>query len=489
VDSRGGRGLWILLYIARYGEVGGLTESADVVVAGGGNAGICAAIAAREEGATVILLERAPRPMRGGNSRHTRDIRHAHDGPDRYVTGQYSPAELLDDIVTVTKGGGDRALTELVTRESVTLPGWLTAHGVRWQRALRGTLHLSRTNRFMLGGGTAMLNSLYRAAEELGVRVRYEAGVTEIRPGSPHQLIVAAGDAGGERQTVTARAVVLAAGGFEANLDWLAESWGPAAHNFVVRGTPYNDGQVLRMLLDLGAQEAGDPAQFHGTAVDARAPAFDGGIVTRLDSVPFGVVVNRDGERFYDEGEELWPKRYAIWGGMIGRQPGQIAYSIVDRKSAGLFLPSVFPAITASSVPELAVALDLPVEPLVKTVDAYNRATPAADTGEFDPGRLDGLATQGLEPAKTNWARPLDTPPYAAYPLRPGITFTYLGVRVDDRARIVPGDGGGFPGLFAAGELMAGNVLSQGYLAGLGLTIGGVFGRIAGEEAAGHARG
>jgi tricarballylate dehydrogenase len=425
--------------------------------------------------------------MRGGNSRHTRDIRHAHNGPDRYVTGSYSPAELLDDLTKVTKGGGDRGLSELVSKESASLPAWLTAHGVRWQRALHGTLHLSRTNRFMLGGGTAMLNSLYRAAEALGVRVRYEASVTEVHPAGegPHQLVVTAN---GERHTVSGRAVVFAAGGFEANLDWLAESWGPAAHNFVVRGTPYNDGRILRALLDLGAQEAGDPAQFHGTAVDARAPAFDGGIVTRLDSVPFGIVVNRAGERFYDEGEELWPKRYAIWGAMIGKQPGQIAYSIFDQKSAGLFLPSVFPAVTAASLEELARQLNLPVGPLVKTVNAYNRAIAGGDQEKFDPGRLDGLATRGLEPPKTNWGRPLDTPPYAAYPLRPGITFTYLGVRVDERARIARAGGGAFPGLFAAGELMAGNILSQGYLAGLGLTIGGVFGRIAGREAAVSAR-
>jgi tricarballylate dehydrogenase len=462
-----------------------LAEAAGVVVVGGGNAGICAAIAAQEAGAAVTLLERGPRHMRGGNSRHTRDIRHAHGGPDQYVTGSYTSAELLDDLIKVTKGGGDRGLSELVTRESASLPAWLTAHGVRWQRALRGTLQLSRTNRFMLGGGTAMLNSLYRAAEALGVQVRYDASVEDIHPGTPHHLVV---ESDGARQALSARAVVFAAGGFEANLDWLAESWGPAAHNFVVRGTPHNDGRVLRALLDLGAQQAGDPAQFHGTAVDARAPAFDGGIVTRLDSVPFGIVVNREGERFYDEGEELWPKRYAIWGAMIGKQPGQIAYSIFDQKSAGLFLPSIFPAVTAGSLEELAGRLDLPAERLVKTADAYNLATPDADQEKFDPGRLDGLATRDLEPPKTNWARPLDTPPYQAYPLRPGITFTYLGVRVDDRAQILRPDGRALTGCFAAGELMAGNILSQGYLAGFGLTIGGVFGRIAGQEAAAHAR-
>jgi len=471
-----------------------LDEAADVVVVGCGNAGICAAIAAREAGATVTVLERAPQHMRGGNSRHTRDIRHVHSGPDQYVTGSYSVAELLDDLRRVTHGGGTPALSELTARESESLPGWMEQRGVRWQHSLHGTLHLSRTNRFMLGGGRAMLNSLYRTAEALGVVFRYDTTVDGVD-------IAGGGEGGGPTVrlatstatstatgigTVTARAVVFSAGGFEANLKWLSQYRGEGALNYIVRGTPYNDGLILRRLLDLGCRPAGNPANFHGTAVDARAPKFDGGIVTRLDSVPFGVVVNNEAERFYDEGEELWPKRYAIWGGMIGDQPDQIAYSIFDSKSAGLFMPSVYPAYEAATLEGLAEQLGLPPERLRKTVDSFNQSVPA--TGTFDPSRLDGLSTSGLEPPKTNWARALDEPPYLAYPLRPGITFTYLGVEVTEHAEIVRDqDGQPFPGLFAAGELMAGNILSQGYLAGFGLTIGAVFGRIAGKEAASRA--
>jgi tricarballylate dehydrogenase len=461
-----------------------LDEAADVAVVGGGNAGICAAIAAREAGATVTVLERAPRYMRGGNSRHTRDIRHIHSGSDQYVMDSYSAAELLDDLRRVTHGGGNPVLSELTARESESLPAWMGQRGVRWQHALRGTLHLSRTNRFMLGGGRAMLNSLYRTAEALGVSFRYETAVDgiETEGGSVVQLATASGI---ERGAVTARAAVFAAGGFEANLKWLSQYRGSGALNYIVRGTPYNDGLILRRLLDLGCRPGGNPANFHGTAVDARAPAFDGGIVTRLDSVPFGIVVNNEAERFYDEGEDLWPKRYAIWGGMIGEQPGQIAYSIFDSKSAGLFMPSVYPAYSAPTLEDLAEQLGLPAEKLRKTVDGFNHSVP--ESGDFDPSRLDGLATSGLEPPKTNWTRALDTPPYMAYPLRPGITFTYLGVEVNERAQIVRDDGEPFPHLFAAGELMAGNILSQGYLAGFGLTIGAVFGRIAGKEAAARA--
>ncbi|HSZ42339.1 MAG TPA: FAD-dependent tricarballylate dehydrogenase TcuA [Trebonia sp.] len=467
-----------------------MDEAADVVVVGCGNAGICAAIAAREAGATVTVLERAPRHMRGGNSRHTRDIRHVHSGPDQYVTGSYSAAELLEDLRRVTHGGGDPVLSELTARESESLPSWMEQRGVRWQHSLHGTLHLSRTNRFMLGGGRAMLNSLYRTAEAMGVAFRYETAVDEIDAGggSAIRLRTATGTKNNTGHgTVTARAVVFSAGGFEANLKWLSQYRGEGALNYIVRGTPYNDGLILRRLLDLGCRPAGNPANFHGTAVDARAPAFDGGIVTRLDSVPFGVVVNNEAERFYDEGEELWPKRYAIWGGMIGEQPDQVAYSIFDSKSDGLFMPSVYPAYSAPTLEGLADQLGLSPERLRKTVDSFNQSVPG--TGTFDPSRLDGLSTSGLEPPKTNWARALDTPPYLAYPLRPGITFTYLGVEVTERAQIVRDDNGEpFSRLFAAGELMAGNILSQGYLAGFGLTIGAVFGRIAGKEAASRAQ-
>jgi tricarballylate dehydrogenase len=279
---------------------------------------------------------------------------------------------------------------------------------------------------------------------------------------------------------IRARAFIAASGGFEANIDWLKQAWGDCAENFLVRGTPYNKGKVLRLLLDAGAVRAGDPVQCHAVAIDARAPKFDGGIVTRLDTIPLGVVVNRAGERFYDEGEDLWPKRYAIWGRLVAQQPGQIAYSVVDAKMRGRFMPSVFPPIEAATMAELAAALDVPLE---ATVAEFNRAV---RPGTFDPARLDGCRTHGLAIEKTHWAQPLDTPPFLAYPLRPGITFTYLGVKVTREAAVVFGDR--TTNVFAAGEIMAGNILGQGYLGGLGMTVGAVFGRIAGREAARAAR-
>jgi tricarballylate dehydrogenase len=327
------------------------------------------------------------------------------------------------------------------------------------------------------------MNSYYAAAERLGIRVMYDAEVLSLAPADGGSCSVAV-RVGERTERVQARAVVLASGGFEANIEWLREVWGAAADNFIVRGTAYNRGTLLRMMLDAGAQPVGDARECHAIAVDARAPRFDGGIVTRLDSLPFGIVVNARARRFYDEGEDLWPKRYAVWGSLVARQPGQIAFSIVDAKSADAFMPSVFPPIVASSIRGLAVGLGLPADELVATVDTFNDAV---RPGRFDASALDGCRTEGLQPDKTHWARRLDTPPFRGYPLRPGITFTYLGLKVDARARVQMTTGEAAPGVFAAGEIMAGNILGRGYVAGVGMTIGTVFGRIAGEEAARYA--
>jgi tricarballylate dehydrogenase len=455
----------------------------DVAVLGGGNAGLTAAIAARRAGARVIVIECAPRHFRGGNSRHTRNLRCAHDGPTDILTEVYPPGELMDDLLRVNAGETDPVLARLVVERSAECVPWLESLGARFQRSLRGTLHLSRTNAFFLGGGTALMNCLYAAAARLGVVVWYDAEAIglSMRGEVLEAVTVRCGD---RVEHVPANAAVLAAGGFEANLEWLERAWGDAARNFIVRGTPYNKGTVLRMMLDEGADSVADPRECHAVAIDGRAPRFDGGIVTRLDCVPLGIVVNARGERFYDEGEDFWPKRYAIWGKLVARQPGQIAYSIVDAKVRDLFIPSVFPPIEADTIAELGAKLGLPAGTLAATVEAFNRAVrPAA----FDHASLDGCRTAGLEPGKSHWAQQIDVPPFWGYPLRPGITFTYLGLRVDERSRVLRPDGAPFANVYAAGEIMAGNVLRRGYVAGIGMTIGTVFGRIAGEHAAAHA--
>jgi tricarballylate dehydrogenase len=245
-------------------------------------------------------------------------------------------------------------------------------------------------------------------------------------------------------------------------------------------------GRVLKLLLAKGAKQVSDAMQGHCVAIDARSPRFDGGIVTRVDAVSLGIVVNKHAQRFHDEGEDFWPKRYAIWGRLVAGQPDQIGYSIIDRKSMGRFMPPVFPPVKADSIGGLAMSLGLDPAALEATVAAFNAAV---RPGSFDHAVLDDCRTDGLVPPKTHWARAIDAPPYYAYPLRPGITFTYLGVAIDERARMLMDDGKPAENIFAAGEIMAGNVLGKGYLAGIGMAIGTTFGRIAGEEAARHVRG
>lgn len=460
------------------------TRTYDVLVAGGGNAALSAAITARQAGASVLVVEHAPKTMRGGNSRHTRNLRAMHTAPTSVLTDAYLEEEYWDDLKRVTGGQTDEHLARMTIRASQAALPFLEACGVRFQPSLTGTLSLSRTNAFFLGGGKALLNALYATAERLGVDMLFDSEVREIDLDDGFARAVKINHKGFP-ETVQARCVIASAGGFQGNLDWMRQYWGDAVDNFVIRGTPYAKGRVLKNLLAQGVGEVGDATQFHAVALDARAPQFDGGIVTRLDSVPFSVVVNKHGDRFYDEGEDVWPKRYAIWGRLIAQQPDQIAYSICDAKSVPLFMPSVFPAITAGSIAELAGKFGLDAAKLEATIAAYNASV---RPGAFDGTKLDGCATEGLTPPKTNWAQRIETAPFVGYPLRPGITFTYLGLKVDERARVLMADGKPSANLFASGEIMAGNILGKGYLAGFGMTIGTVFGRIAGAEAAKHAR-
>ena len=454
-----------------------LSQKFDVLVIGGGNAALCAAISARRAGASVLVLEGAPKFYRGGNTRHTRNMRCAHDAATDILTGPYTEEEFFEDLLRVTGGQTDEDLARLMISESKDILTWIVAQGVRWQPSLGGTLSLGRTNSFFLGGGRAMLNALYLTAEQLGVAIRYDAEVLDldIADGMFLSATLKQGDAS---VTVRAATLVAAAGGFEANIEWLKQYWGAAADNFLIRGTPYNRGAILKMLLANGVQQVGDPTQCHAVAIDARAPKFDGGIITRHDSVVFGIVVNKDAARFYDEGEDIWPKRYAIWGRLVAAQPDQIAYIIFDASVRNSFMPTLFPPIEAGSIAGLAGQLGLDPVALETTITDFNAAV---RPGTFDHTILDDCRTEGLSPPKTHWARRIETPPYLAYPVRPGITFTYLGTRVNRETRMLMSDGKPSANMFAAGEIMAGNVLGKGYAAGIGMTIGSVFGRIAGH--------
>jgi tricarballylate dehydrogenase len=453
----------------------------DVLVIGGGNAALCAALMAREAGASVLLLESAPREWRGGNSQHTRNLRCMHDAPQGVLVEAYTEEEYWQDLKKVTAGKTNEALARLTIRASSTCRPWMESHGVRFQPSLSGALHTARTNAFFMGGGKALVNAYFRSAAHLGVQIRYDAPVDrlDLEDGRFRAAWV-----GAER--IEARACVLAAGGFESNREWLREAWGQnergefPADNFLIRGTRFNQGTLLKFMLGTGADVIGDPTQAHMVAIDARAPLYDGGICTRIDCVSLGVVVNRDAQRFYNEGEDFWPKRYAIWGRLVAMQPGQVAWSIIDAKAVGRFMPPVFPGVQAATLPELARKLGLGETRFMHTLDAYNAA---CQPGSFNHSALDDCRTAGLAPAKTHWARPIDTAPFYGYALKPGITFTYLGLKTNEHAA-VHFDGRPSDNLFVAGEMMAGNVLGQGYTAGVGMSIGTAFGRIAGTQAA-----
>ncbi len=437
----------------------------DVLVIGGGIAALCAAISARRAGATVRMLEAAPRPLRGGNARHARNLRMVHDALTPFAPGRYTEAEFLSELTRVAEGSGDLALSRLLVAESAKVVPWLAAQGVVFQRAGDGMLPVSRRTSFLFGGGKAMLNRLYAAAAGLGVQVEYQAGVTALTLAEGRVQAV---------DSLSPRAVVLCCGGAQADPEALRPLWGEAAEGFVLRGTSYADGALLRGLIAQGVATAGQPGACHLVAVDARSPRADGGIVTRVLGIPAGIVVNRFGERFHDEGGDTGPTRYAVWGQTIARQPGQLAWLIQDKSASSGGMPPFLPPLKADTLPALAALTGIDAAALLTTIGGFNAA-------------IRGDRTVGMKPDKTRRARPLVAPPFCAIPIRPGITFTCYGVKVDQDARVVLEDGGSVSNLFAAGMVMAPNVLGTGYLAGAGLTIGAVFGRLAGEAAARYA--
>jgi tricarballylate dehydrogenase len=440
---------------------------------------------AREAGASVLVLEASPKEWRGGNSQHTRNLRCMHDGPQDVLVDSYTEEEYWQDLLKVTGGITNEKLARMVIRESSRCRDWMRKHGVRFQPPLSGTLHVARTNAFFMGGGKALMNAYYHSAEKLGIDILYDSPVDDLEIEDGKFIAAKVGD-----KRYAGNACVLGCGGFESDREWLREAWGQnergewPADNFLIRGTRYNMGVVLKVMMRAGADTMGDPTQAHCVAIDARSPLYDGGICTRIDCVSLGIVVNREAKRFYDEGEDFWPKRYALWGRLVALQPGQIAYSIIDAKAVGRFMPPVFTGVQADTLPELAAKLELDVDTFMQTVNEFNAS---CREGTFDHNIQDDCYTEGITPAKTHWARPLDTGPFFGYAVRPGVTFTYFGLATDEKASIFF-DGKASPNMYAAGEISAGNVLGKGYTAGVGMSIGTAFGRIAGTQAAAAAK-
>jgi tricarballylate dehydrogenase len=485
----------------------------DVIVVGTGNAGMCAALAAAQAGARVRMLDRAPAGWVGGNTYFTAGaIRTPHaglgelldllDDPTDPVLAKtdlepYTGDFFLADMRRVTLGRCDPELTQAVIDD---IPGglrWLRRAGVRFRLMHeRQAYEVDGRWRFWGGlalgtvdGGKGLIAQLHAAVLESGVEMRFERAVDRLLLDGSGRVCGLACDG----EVHEAGAVVLASGGFQANPLLRAQYLGPNWDLARVRGTPYNTGAALMAALAVGAQPAGHWSGCHATAWDAHAPRGGSRELTNRytkQSYPLGIVVNVAGQRFLDEGADLRNYTYAKYGAEILHQPGALAFQLFDAKTAPLLRKLEYEApgvsrYVGATIEELAVAAGLPPERLRATVDGYN-----ASVGDrrFDPTIKDGLATRGIVPPKSNWAQRLDEPPYLAFPVTCGITFTFGGVRIDTESRVLDGNDAPIPGLYAAGETVGG-LFYYNYPGGTGLAAGTVFGRRAGRHAATARRG
>ena len=490
-----------------------VTISADVAIVGAGNAALCAALAATESGANVVVLEAASEDDRGGNSAYTAGaMRVVYDGvgdlqklvPDLDQSevestdfGTYSFDNYLDDVARVTQYRADPDLLEILISRSFSTLEWMRSKGVRFQPSY-GRQAFKVDGRFKFwgglvvetwGGGPGLMQALFDGAVGAGVRVIYEARARELKieGGCVSGVLVTL--RGGETLDVTAGAVVLASGGFEANSEMRARYLGPGWDLAKVRGSRHNMGDGIRMGLEVGAEPYGNWSGCHAVSWDMNAPAYGNLLVGdgfQKHSYPFGIMINAKGERFLDEGADFRNYTYAKYGREILDQPGQFAWQIFDAKVSHLLRDEYrireITCVQADSIADLATKLEgVDAAGLERTVTAFNAAVQTDVL--FDPNIKDGRGTEGLAVAKSNWANPLDTPPYEAYGVTCGITFTFGGLHIDAAGRVLDAAQDPIPGLYAAGELVGG-LFYFNYPGGTGLTSGAVFGRISGSGAA-----
>lgn len=493
-----------------------MAQAYDVVVVGGGNAAFCAAHAAREMGASVLMLEKAPEEWGGGNSYFTagatrttyngiEDLRPLlHDLTDELAATTdippYTSEDFAQDMRRVTEGRCDPDLTAILVNDIADAVRWLHGKGMRWRLMYdRQSFMVDGRHQFwgnltlgVDGQGVGMIRQHRQIATASRIRIRYETPVIGLlqRPEGTVFGVVCRGTNG--REEIEAGAVVMACGGFESDPRLRAAYLGPSWDVAKVRGTPYNTGEGLQMALDAGAQAFGHWSGCHAIQWDAGAPPTgDLEIAHRFSkqSYPIGIVVNRNGQRFLDEGADFRNYTYARYGAEVLKQPGAIAYQLFDAKMAPLLRQEEYtgPGVSryeAATICDLAAHLGLPPDALESTVAAFNAAV---QPGAFHPGIKDGKRTVGITPPKSHWALPLDTPPFLAFPVTCGITFTFGGVKVDPDARVLDRFNRPIPGLYAAGE-MIGGLFYHNYPGGSGLSNGLVFGRRAGRSAAKHAQ-
>src|SRR5215471_16262158 len=485
----------------------------DVIVVGAGNAVLAAAVSAREQGAQrVVALEKAPEELRGGNTHYSGGLlRFAYDRSEELVpivpdaerqianffrdVEPYPADRFLQDLMRVTEGRTDPALAETLIGRSYETVRWMAGQGITMEPALSlSGVRVGDRIKWSPGAvirarheGVGLSKSWFEIAQKRGVEIRYNTSAIRLvqdQRGRVTGVGIQNADGFGE---LSGRAVVLGCGGFEANPEWRARYLGRPWDHAKVRGTRYNTGDGLRMALAIGALPHGQWTGCHSTPIDADAPPHGDRKLTdktnRL-SYPYGVLVNAQGRRFFDKGEDFQFYTYAKLGGIILNQPGGVAYQIFDSKVTALLEGRY-----RTGQPFVADTLDALVDKLPidrsacrRTLDDYDAAVGG---GAFDPSSRDGVATKGLVPEKSNWAQRLDTPPFCAYPVTGGITFTFGGVRVNDRAQVISTSWAPIPGLYACGE-MVGGLFHTNYPGGTGLMSGAVFGRLAGTNAAGE---
>jgi tricarballylate dehydrogenase len=455
----------------------------DVAVIGGGIAGISAAIAARESGADVLMLEKAPRDRRGGNTGFSdAQIRLPH-AADEYSPVSTTPEEMLDDFLRVTHGRANRDLIEVLVNRAADAVDWLTERGVRWEA---GFPHTATYRLRPSGGGKGLLDVLYAHAEDVGVDIRYDTAARELLQDQRGRIVgVRALATDGFVEIFAPGGVILACGSYQANVEMRTRYLGPWAEQLTLRGSRYNTGEGLMMALAVGAQPAGQWGDYHSAPIDANSPSIEGG-VTAIYIYQLGVIVNMEGRRFLDEGEDFRDNTYVAFSKQMVQQPEGLCYCVLDQQARrdpawDRGVKTITPPHEADSLEELARLMGVPVATFLQTIDEYNQAVDRQTP--FDPDRRDGKAALGIVPPKSNWALPIEEPPFLAFGVTGGITFAFGGLKTDTSARVIDTSDRVIPGLYAAGEPQ-GEFYYYNYPGATSVLRGCVFGRIAGEHAA-----